>query len=168
MIKKKVQDALNRQINREMYSSYLYLAMAAYFDSLGLKGCSGWMKVQVKEEMIHAMKMYNYLMRENARVILWDIEAPPEKWKSPLDVFKNVLKHEQKVTGLINKLVSVSIKEKDEKTKQFMQWYVKEQVEEEESAGNAVEKIKKAGINIAAADSEFAKRVFKPPKQEII
>jgi len=158
MLNDKMQQALNRQLNRELYSAYLYLAMAAYFDSIKLKGFANWMRVQAQEEVEHGMKFYDYIVESSGRVIMADIEAPPSKWESPLDAFEFTFKHEQKVTGLINDLVNLSLAENDEATNNFLQWFVKEQVEEEESADAVVQKIKRAGADLSMLDQELGKR----------
>src|SRR4030043_473692 len=113
MISKKMEQALNSQVNAEMYSAYLYLSMESYFRSLNLNGFANWMRVQTQEEMMHAMKIYDFISERGGKVILKVIEGPPTEWKSPLAVLEAVYKHEQKVTGLINKLVDLAIEEKD-------------------------------------------------------
>jgi len=138
----KMMDALNKQINAELYSSYLYLAMAAYFESINLRGFAQWMSVQAKEEAGHAMKIYKYVIDRGGRVTLTEIAAPPKEWKSPLEAFSDVLKHERKVTGLINKLADQAANAKDHATSVFLNWFVSEQVEEEASAVEIVEKLK--------------------------
>lgn len=166
MIKEKIQDALNKQINAELYSSYLYLSMSAYFESINLKGFANWMRVQTQEELVHAMKFYDYLIERGGKVLLSSIESPPTEWPSPLAIFENAYQHEQKVTGLINKLVDLAIAEKDHATNNFLQWFVSEQVEEEASADEVVQKIKLMGDargGIFMLDRELAQRVFTPP-----
>jgi ferritin len=166
MINKKVQDALNRQCNREMYSAYLYLSMSAYFQSLNLKGCANWMRVQTQEEMVHAMKFYDHVIQRGGRVVLADIEAPPTEWKSPREAFEKTYEHEQKVTGLIHDLVDLAIAEKDHASVSFLQWFVTEQVEEEESASDLAEKLKLIGGDgngLLMLDKELGQRVFTPP-----
>ena len=145
MISKKLEEAINKQLNRELYSSYLYLSMAAYFDSKSLPGFANWMRVQVQEENFHAMKFYGYLIERGGRVKLLDIEAPPIDWDSPLDVFKHTYEHEVKVTGLINNLVALATEENDYATITMLQWFVTEQVEEEASASTIVDKLKLIG-----------------------
>ena len=142
MLSKKMLDALNAQINAELYSSYLYLAMAAQFEADNLKGFGRWMQVQAQEEHAHAMKMYSYVNSRGGRVTLTQIAAPPAKWASPLAAFEAVLKHEQKVTKAIGKLVEVARADVDNATEVFLQWFVTEQVEEEASAGDVVEKLR--------------------------
>lgn len=169
MIKNKVQDALNYQLNREMYSAYLYLSMSAYFQSISLKGFANWMYIQAQEEMVHAMKFYNFIIQRGGRVILTDIEAPQKEWDSPLDAFENVYQHEQKVTGLIHDLVNLAIAEKDHATNNFLQWFVDEQVEEEESSSEVAEKLKLIGDGTAGMfmlDNDLGQRVFMPPANE--
>lgn len=163
MIKEKMRDAINAQVNRELYSAYLYLSMSAYFESVNLKGFANWMRVQVKEELVHTMKLYDYLVQRGGRAVMLPIEAPPSEWDSAFEAFEHASKHEQRVTGLINNLVKVAVSERDD-ANNFLQWFVKEQVEEEESADKVVQKIKRAGGNLSALDRELAKRVFNPPK----
>ncbi len=166
MIKEIIQDALNKQINAELYSSYLYLSMSAYFESINLKGCANWMRVQTQEELVHTMKFYDYLIERGGKVLLSSIESPPTEWPSPLAIFENAYQHEQKVTGLINELVDLAIAEKDHATNNFLQWFVSEQVEEEASADEVVQKIKLMGDargGIFMLDRELAQRVFTPP-----
>jgi len=166
MVSKKMQDALNGQMNAELYSAYLYLAMAAYYEDTDLPGFANWMRVQAQEEMTHAMKFYDYLVQRGARVVLDTIEKPPFEWESPLNVSEHVLEHEKKVTGLINDLVNLAMEEKDHATNNFLQWYVAEQVEEEESVGAVLQKVKLAANSssgLLMVDSELAQRVFNPP-----
>lgn len=165
MISEKIQKAINRQLNRELYSAYLYLSMSAYFESINLKGFANWMRIQAQEEVMHAMKFYNYLFERGGRAIMQDIEAPPAEWESPLAVFEHVYEHEQVVTGLINDLVNLSVSEKDHATYNFLQWYVAEQVEEESSADEVVQKLKLVGDDsgLFMLDQELGQRVFTPP-----
>ncbi|HSO25900.1 MAG TPA: ferritin, partial [Methanobacteriaceae archaeon] len=166
MVSKKMQDALNGQMNAELYSAYLYLAMAAYYEDTDLPGFANWMRVQAQEEMTHAMKFYDYLVQRGARVVLDTIEKPPFEWESPLNVSEHVLEHEKKVTGLINNLVNLAMEEKDHATNNFLQWYVAEQVEEEESVGSVLQKVRLAADSssgLLMVDSELAQRVFNPP-----
>ena len=166
MIKENVLNALNYQLNAELYSAYLYLSMEAYFESIELTGFGNWMRVQAQEEMTHAMKFYDYIVQRGERVILSSIEEPPSEWESPQAAFEHVYKHEQKVTGLINALVDLAMSESDHATNNFLQWFVAEQVEEEESANAALQKIKLTGESksgLFMLDSELAQRVFTPP-----
>ncbi len=166
MLKDKMLKALNEQINAEMYSSYLYLAMEAYFQSISLTGFAAWMRSQVQEELFHAMKFYDFVFERGGLVTLQTIKKPDSSWKSPLDAFKNVLKHEEHVTSLINDLVDLSMAEKDHATLNFLQWFVAEQVEEEATAGEIVDKlklIKNDTSGLFMMDAELGKRVFAPP-----
>ena len=166
MINRKVQDALNYQLNREMYSAYLYLSMSAYFQSMNLKGFANWMYIQAQEEMVHAMKFYDFIIQRSGRVVLADIEAPQKDWGSPLEAFEHVYQHEQKVTELINNLVNLAIAEKDHATNNFLQWFVDEQIEEEASSSEVAEKIKiisEGTAGLYMLDNELGQRVFTPP-----
>jgi len=161
MISKKMQDALNGQANAELYSAYLYLAMEAYFHSENLPGFANWMRVQNQEEVTHAMKIYDFINDRQGRAALEEIAKPPGVWKSPLAVFEAAYKHEQKVTGLINNLVELAVKEKDHATEIFLQWFVTEQVEEEKNASEVVCKLQlledSAG-SMYMLDKELGKR----------
>ena len=164
MIGRKMEEALNEQINAEIYSAYLYLAMAAYFKSINLQGFAQWMKVQWQEELVHALKIYEFVGERGGRVVLKAIAEPPVKWKSPLAAFEAAYAHEQKVTGRINDLVNLAISEKDHATNAFLQWFVNEQVEEEASADQIVQNLKMAGDSAGALlmiDHELGKRQFK-------
>jgi ferritin len=138
MITKKMQDALNAQINAELYSAYLYLAMAAYFEDQNLKGMAHWMEKQAAEEYEHAKKFYDFIFERGGRVTLKAIDTPPVAWKSPLEVFRESYAHEQKVTRLIYDLVELASAEKDHAASVLLDWYVEEQVEEEASAAEIV------------------------------
>jgi ferritin len=142
MIGKKMLDALNEQINAELYSAYMYQAMAAYFEAGNLRGFAHWMQLQAKEEQGHAKKMYDFLVDRGGRVALKAIAAPPAEWKSALAVFEDTYAHEQKVTSLIHKLVDLAGAEKDHAATVFLAWFVTEQVEEEAHASEIVEKLK--------------------------
>jgi len=169
MLSEKIQQALNEQINAELYSSYLYLAMQAYFESINLAGFANWMKAQTQEELMHAIKIYDFVNERNSRVILKAIDKPPTEWKSPLDVFEQVFKHEQKVTALINNLVNLAADEKDHATASFLQWFVNEQVEEEASADAVLQQLKlmqDAPGGLFMLDRELAQRVFTPPAKK--
>lgn len=169
MLHKKLEKALNDQINAEFYSSYLYLAMSAHFEAAGLPGCARWMQAQTQEEWFHGMKMYDFVHGRGGRVELKAIAAPPTRWVSPLAVFESVLAHEQKVTGLINDLVDLALKEKDHATNIFLQWFVSEQVEEEANASAIIGKLRLIGKDsgsLFALDNELGQRVFAPPPQE--
>ncbi len=161
MISKTMSDAINKQINAELYSSYLYLSMAAYFESINLPGASHWMNIQVQEELGHAVKFFNFVNERRGRVILTGVEGPPSEWDSPLAAFEAVLEHEQMVTGLINNLADLAMMEKDHASGIFLQWFVTEQVEEESSADAIIQKTKLAGDAPGAVlmlDQELAAR----------
>jgi ferritin len=166
MLDEKMQTALKTQMNAELYSSYLYLSMSAYFQSISLPGFANWMRIQAQEELVHAMKFYDFINERGGRVMLQPVEGPPTEWSSPLDVFENTYKHEQKVTGLINDLVNLAVKEGDHATNIFLQWFVTEQVEEEASADEVVQKLKLMGDakgGLFMLDREMGQRVFTPP-----
>jgi len=161
MLKKSVEDALNKQVNAEFYSSYLYLAMSAYFESFPLKGFAKWLRLQSREELAHGMKFYDYIIEAGGTPKLMAIEAPKTPWKSPQAVFEQVYAHEQKVTGLIYDLMDLAIKEKDHATKNFLGWFVKEQVEEEANASEIVARITMIGDvpgHLFCLDQELGKR----------
>jgi len=141
----KVQDAINGQINAELYSAYLYLSMAAYCDGAGLSGCAHWMRKQSQEEIEHAMKFYAYVNDRGGRVVLEAIEKPPVEFESLLDVFEKTYAHEQKVTSLIWKLYEIAREANDYATESMLQWYIDEQVEEEKNASEIVAQIKLVG-----------------------
>ena len=141
MIDQKIQDAMNDQLNWEMFSAYLYLSMAAYFEDSGMSGSATWMNSQAQEEMVHAMKMNNYLIERGGRVKLAAINEPRFEWDSPVDVLKDTLEHEQEVTKRIHKIVDLAIELKDHATNQFLQWFVEEQVEEEATAEDMLKKM---------------------------
>ncbi len=166
MISKKMAEALNGQINAEFYSAYLYLSMEAYFESADLPGFANWMRAQIQEESMHAMKIYDFVNERGDRVLLKPIEQPPTEWESPLAAFEAAYKHEQKVTGLINDLVNLAIEEKDHASNTFLQWFVNEQVEEESSINEVVQKLKmleNAPGGQFLIDRELGQRVFTPP-----
>jgi len=161
LIGTKVEGALNDQIRKEFYSSYLYLSMGAYLSSLNLKGFAHWMKIQASEETKHGMKLYDHLNERGGRVILQQIDAPPSNWKSPKQIFQQAYQHEQKVTDSINKLVQLARSEKDNATENFLQWFVNEQVEEEATANEIAQKLQMIGENSPALimlDAELGKR----------
>jgi len=167
MLSVKVNDGLNVQANRELYSSYLYLSMSYYFESIKMLGFAHWMRLQAGEELVHTMKMLDFVAANGGRAKMLPVEAPQFTWESPLEAFKHVWEHERVVTGLIHALVKVAEEEKDDPTIQFLQWYVKEQVEEEVSSDNVLNKVKAAGEDKAAlqaADRELGKRQFRFPR----
>jgi ferritin len=168
MVNQNIEKALNEQFNAELYSGYLYLSMSAYFQSINLSGFAAWMRVQAQEELVHGMKFYDYIVERGGRVKVTAIDAPPTEWESPLAVFEATYAHEQRVTGLINALVDLAIEEKDHATNNFLQWFVAEQVEEEDSACNVLEKIKLVGDakgGLFMLDQELGQRTFTPPAE---
>ena len=161
MLTEKMQKTLTGQLNAELYSSYLYLSMNAYFKSVNLDGFANWMYYQAQEELEHFMKFYDFIIQRGGKVQLQQVEAPPGEWGSPLAVFEATLEHEQKVTGLINDLVDVAHEERDHATNIFLQWFVSEQVEEEENVGGVLEQLKLMGDakgGLFMIDRELAKR----------
>jgi ferritin len=166
MLSEKMQEALNKQLNAELYSAYLYLSMAAYYYSINLNGFANWMKVQNQEETMHAMKFYQFINDRGGMIWLDAIAQPPTTWSTPLEVFEETLKHEEKVTGLINNLVDLAMTERDHATNAFLQWFITEQVEEEASANEVIQTLKLAGNDPHALfmlDRELGTRVFTPP-----
>ncbi len=166
MINEKMEKAFNDQINAELYSEYLYLSMKAYFETLNLKGFVNWMDVQVQEEHAHAMGMFDYVNSRGGKVTLKAIDAPKTEWNSPLEVFQDVLKHEELVTSLINKVADVAEEVKDRAALNFLNWYIKEQVEEEDNVGNVLATLKLIGNDsngLLALDKELATRTFVAP-----
>ncbi len=145
MISKALQDALNEQIKNELYSAYLYLSMSAYFERINLPGAAHWMRLQSQEEVSHAMKFFDHLNERGGSVVLQAIDQPPSEFKSPLEMFQQALAHEQKVTGMINKLYALAVKENDYPAQVELQWFVTEQVEEEKNATEIVEQLKMVG-----------------------
>ena len=163
MISNKMNDALNAQVNAEMFSSYLYLSMSAWCNERSLSGFGNWMRIQAQEELFHGMKIYDYLLERGGQVKLATIDQPSSEWASPLAVIEEVAQHEAKVTGLINDLMEVAIQEKDHASNIFLQWFVEEQVEEESSVGEVLERLKMIGdasAGMFAMDMELGKRVF--------
>jgi len=166
MISKKVAKALNEQIRDEFYSAYLYLAMSAYFEQTNLQGFANWMRVQFQEEQAHALKLFDYLAERGGEVKLMAIKEPPVGWDSPQAVFTEVLKHEQHVTALINKLVDISNSESDHATTAALQWFINEQVEEEATVDQLLQEIKMVKDSPSALfmmDRELGTRTFTPP-----
>ncbi len=147
MLTKAVLEALNHQIKLEFSSAYTYLAMSAHCESAKLPGFAKWLRVQWEEEIGHAMKLFSYVHERNGEVRLQSIEKPAGRWQSPVDVFDHVLSHEQKVTASIHRLYEVATKEKDYATQVLLQWFIKEQVEEEKNATEIIELMKLAGAS---------------------
>ena len=160
-----MQDALNAQIKEEMASAHLYLSMAAYFHSAGFDGMAHWMKVQTKEEMEHAMKLFEHIIERGGRVEVPELEQPQKEWSSPLEAFQAAYKHEQYITGKIHDLVDLAEREKDRAAANMLQWYVDEQVEEEANAEaiiNKLEMVGDSGNGMLMMDQELGQRTDTP------
>ncbi|MDK2892110.1 ferritin [Methanohalophilus sp.] len=169
MLSEKITKALNEQINKEMYSAYLYMAMSAHSTYVGLDGFANWFMVQYQEEMTHAMRIYNYLKEQGARIELQAIDQPPVDFGTPLDMFEKTLAHEQFITKSINDLLTLANEEKDYATAIFLQWFVTEQIEEESNDNEIIAKLKLAGEDgngLFMIDKELGARVFVPPAAE--
>lgn len=161
MISKTMQDALNDQINKELYSSYLYLSMAAYFEDRNLPGFAHWMRVQEAEEREHAMKLYDFLLERGGKVALKAIDAPKTEWASALEVAQEVAAHEANVTASIYVLYETALKEKDYPAQVMLQWFITEQVEEEKNAAEIVANLKlieERGTAVLMLDHRLSKR----------
>jgi len=166
MLKKIVEDALNKQINEEFFSSYLYLSMAAYFESKNLKGFANWMKVQSQEEMIHVTKLFNYINERQGKVKLGAIKAPQNDWENPIKVFEEVVSHEKCISALMNEIMTLVMNENDHAAVSFLQWFIEEQVEEEAHTSDMLEQLKLIdgkGTGLFMLDREALQRVFVPP-----
>ena len=162
----KLEKAFNNQINKEFYSEYLYLSMLAYFERMNLQGFKNWMNVQMQEEHAHAMGMFNYLHERGGKVVLQAIDQPQTDWASPVELFEHVLEHEKYVTSLINELMDVAEEVKDRAAISFIDWYLKEQVEEESNVSNVLKTLKLICNDtncLYMYDKELATRVFNPP-----
>jgi ferritin len=166
MLSEKMVQVLNEQVNREMYSAYLYMSMSAHCSNVGLKGFANWFMVQYHEEMLHAMKIYEYIQRQGGQVHLKPIEGPPIDFESPLDMFSKTLEHERFITRSINELMDTAISEKDHASQIFLQWYVTEQVEEEENDNDIITQLKLSKENahgVMMLDRELAARMTTVP-----
>ena len=165
-INKKMESAFNDQINKEYYSEYLYMAMKAKFSEMNLEGFVNWFDIQVQEEKAHAVGMYNYVLERGGNVELLAIDKPELKGSTPVEIFKQVLEHEKYVTSRINAVYDVAEELKDRAAMLFLNWYIKEQVEEEASASDVLAKVERLGNDVTALldlDKELAARVFNPP-----
>ena len=166
MISKRLEDAINAQINAEMWSAYLYLSMSAYCHDKGYSGMANWFSIQFKEEQDHAQIFYNYLISRGGRVILKAIDAVDTEWTSPLAAFEATYKHEQHVTSLINNLMHIAVEENDFAAQSRLQWFIDEQVEEEENAVEIINKLRMLegnGYGMYMLDQELAARVYATP-----
>ncbi|MCP4214860.1 MAG: ferritin [bacterium] len=160
MIKRKMVEAVNRQINKELYTFYLYLSMAAYFDSINLPGFSHWLKVHAQDEMHQAMKYYNHLVERAGKVSFSSIPEPPVSWDSPLQVFEDILAHEEYMSECIDELVNLSISEQDHPSRDLLNWFVDHQVEKEADLAELVEELRLIGDHeplLASHDNEMGK-----------
>jgi len=165
MLSEKIQGAFNKQLNSELYSSYLYFSMAAYFESENLAGMANWMRIQTQEELQHATKFFDFILERNGKVALAGIEGPPTQWDSPLKAFEDAYAHECKVSGQINDLVDLALVEHDHAAGSFLQWFVTEQVEEEASTLAVVEQLRLMGDHGVAKymiDQQLGQRTLGP------
>ncbi|MCD8044244.1 MAG: ferritin [Tannerellaceae bacterium] len=165
MLSKKMEEALNAQINAEFWSAYLYLSMSADLAAKGKPGFANWMHIQFKEEQEHAIKFFNYVISRGGKPELKPIEEVKTSWETPLEAFEDTLKHEQKVTAMINDLYGLAVEEKDYATQSMLRWFIDEQVEEEETAQGIIEAlnmIKDNGFGLYTLDKELATRVYTP------
>jgi len=166
MMNPRVEKLVNEQVNKELYSAYLYQAMAAYFAAKNLSGMAHWMNAQVQEEVIHAFKFYNHLLERGGRVVLAAIEKPPVEWESPLAAFEAALEHERFISDSIYKIYDAVVETKDHATRPLLDWFVNEQIEEEDTAGDNVEKLKLVqghGQGLLMLDKEMGARVIPAP-----
>jgi ferritin len=166
MLSKTMEKALNDQVQWELYSAYLYVSMATYFENKGLMGFANWLHVQDQEEKFHAQRFYDFIVNRGGRVILQAIPAPPHDWASPLTVFEEALAHEQGVTSRIYKLMDLALEERDHGTASFLKWFIDEQVEEEANVADVIAKLKLVDQTPGGAfmlDKDLAVRVFTPP-----
>jgi len=163
MISKRLEEAVNAQINAEMWSAYLYLSMSSYCYNAGYTGMANWFAIQFKEEQDHAQIFINYLQSRGGRVLLRAIDAVDTEWASPLAAFEHTLQHEEKVTSLINNLMAIAVEEKDFASQSRLQWFIDEQVEEEENATDIIQKLRMLngnGYGMYQLDQELAARVY--------
>jgi ferritin len=161
MLSKVLVEAINEQVNFELSSAYLYLSMSAHFEGENLGGFANWMRVQYQEETGHAMKFFHYIYERGGRVTLKAIPQPAAKFKTPLDIFHQVLEHEQKVTASINRLYELALKEKDYAAQHFFQWFIGEQVEEEKNATDIITMLEMIGntpVSLIMADRQLGAR----------
>ncbi len=161
----RMQDALNAQVNAELYSAYLYLSMVAHFEAINLPGFAHWMRIQTMEEVFHAMKIFDFINERGGRAVLQPIEGPPVEFGSPLDIIQAAYAHEQHITGLIHALYDLATEEKDHATRVMLEWFVTEQVEEEKNASTIVDQLQMIGDNpqsLFMLDRELGARVLSP------
>ena len=163
MLTDNIRKALNDQLQAEFYSAYLYLSMSAYFDDQGLEGMANWMTVQFEEEQSHALKLFRYIIERGGRPELQAIEQPQRDWDSPVAAFEASLDHERMISGRINDLADLAVKEKDHATHNMLQWFISEQVEEEANVESIVSQMKMvgdAGPGLFMIDREMKGRTF--------
>ena len=170
MMKKKIQDAFNDHLNAESFSAHLYMSMSAHLQSVNLKGMASWMRLQADEETMHEMKFFDYILTRGGKVVLDRVNAPPTEWDSPLAIFEAAYGHEQMISAKINALVDLSLAESDHASNAFLQWFVTEQVEEEESVSEVVDQLRLIGDDRGALfmlDRELGQRVPTTTTQEV-
>ncbi len=161
MMNQTLRDAMNDQIKHELYSAYLYLSMAAYFEALNLPGFAHWMRVQAREEVVHAMKFFDHLCDRGARVVLQAIEQPPVDFTSPQEAFAQALQHERRITSLIQNLYQIAVRENDPSSLPLLHWFLKEQIEEERNVEQILEALRRIGedgTGLVMMDRELARR----------
>ncbi len=169
MLNPEIQDAFNKQINAELHSAYLYLSMSAHFEAQSLAGMANWMRIQAQEETGHAMRFYNFINERDGRVTLTGIEGPKTEWSSPLEVFQDAYEHEQKITAMINDLSSLSASLKDHAAHNFLEWFVAEQVEEENAVRTIVDQLKlvgEDGVGQFILDGQLGQRTAAPAEAQ--
>jgi len=160
-VNKRIQDSINDQINEELFSAYIYLAMSAHLEAMNFEGFAGWMRIQATEELAHAMRLFDHIKRRGGRIVLKAVGDPPMDFGTPLEAFEKALAHEQHITGCIHDLYKVALEEGDLPAQLELQWFVDEQVEEEETTGRVVEQLRMAGDNKVALlmlDRELGQR----------
>jgi ferritin len=166
MLDSEIEKAINDQLNAEIYSSYLYYSMAAWFESQSLKGFSHWLRIQALEELTHVQRFYDYVHDRGGRILMQPIDGPRTEWDSPLGCFEDVYAHEVEVTRKMNALLDLAMARSDHATTNFLQWFIAEQVEEEASADEVVQRLKlveKTEGGLFLLDQEMDKRTFVPP-----
>ena len=169
MLSDKMLEALNKQVNEELFSAYLYLSMSGHFESINLHGFASWMRCQTQEEIVHAMKIFDFISQRGGEVALQPLTGPDTSWDSPLAAFEAAYKHERHITDCIGRLVDLASEVSDHATESFLQWFVDEQVEEEASADGVVQQLRlagDAGNALLMLDRELGQRVFTPPPAE--
>ena len=166
MLSTTTRQALNNHLNKELFSANLYLNMSAAAAAMGFKGVSTWFMVQYREEMVHFMKFYTYINSQGEQAVVTEMPAPASKFTSLLEMYEKTLAHEQAITGWINDLIELAVAEKDHATQIFLQWFITEQIEEEENDREIIAKLKLIGDNgygLLMLDNELGTRVFVPP-----